>query len=118
MADIKMIEAIVICTILSALVFRTHYFANVKVSRARYTEKGKFDYGMLWLDILTVMSYSIIGCYLAWDSIGTNPAFDSFKIHQTPASILIGLVFQQALPIAIELVMNKINSYKPKKSGR
>lgn len=118
MADLKMIEALVICTILSALVFRTNYFANVKVSRAKYTEKGEYNYSMLYLDIATIMTYSLIGCYLSWDSISTNPIFENIRAYQTPASILMGLIFQQALPIAIELAMNKLNSYKPSSKER
>lgn len=114
MADLKMIEAIVISIVLSALVFRTNYFSNVKVSRTRYTEKGVYNYGMLILDIITALAYSLIGCYLAWDSIVHIPIFAEYRTYITPASILSGLIFQQALPIAIELAMNKLNTFKQK----
>lgn len=117
MIDLKMVEAIVICIALSILVFRTNYFSNVKASRIRYTEKGVYNHSMLILDILTAVSFSLIGCYLTWDAIKHMPIFLAYKTYITPISILSGLTFQQALPIIIELAMNKLNSFKPKIKG-
>lgn len=112
MADIKMIEALIISMILAALIFRTNYVTNIKVSRARYTEKTIFNYVMFWADLTTAVVFALIGCYLAWDSITTIPNFVEYIPYKFPTSILTGVVFQQLLPILIELVMNKVNAFK------
>lgn len=113
MTDIKMYEALVISMVLAVLIFRINYTSNVKNSRARYTEKGIYNYMMLSADLITAIIFSFIGCYLAWDAISTIPNLVEYQPFIFPASILNGVIFQQALPILIELVMNKINSFRP-----
>ena len=117
MTDIKMYEALVISMVLAALVFRINYTSNVKNSRARYTEKGIYNYMMLSADLITAIIFSFIGCYLAWDAISTIPNLVEYQPFIFPASILNGVIFQQALPILIELVMNKINSFRPNQNN-
>lgn len=117
MTDIKMYEALVISMVLAALVFRINYTSNIKNSRARYTEKGIYNYMMLSADLATAIIFSFIGCYLAWDAISTIPNLVEYQPFIFPASILNGVIFQQALPILIELVMNKINSFRPSQNN-
>ena len=117
MTDIKMYEALVISMVLAVLIFRINYTSNIKNSRARYTEKGSYNYSMLWADLVTAIIFSFIGCYLAWDAISTIPAVVEYQPYIFPFSILNGVIFQQALPIIIELVMNKINSFRPNQNS-
>ena len=114
MTDLKMYEALVISMVLAILIFRINYTSNIKNSRARYTEKGIYNYLILSADIGTAIIFAFIGCYLAWDGISTIPTLEEYKPYIFPASILNGVIFQQVLPILIELVMNKINSFRPK----
>ena len=112
MAELKMIEALIISMILAALIFRTNYVTNIKLSRAKYTENKKFQYALFWTDIITAVVYALIGCYLAWDSISTIPELQKYATWIFPLSILNGVLFQQLLPITIEFAMNKINVFR------
>lgn len=112
MDDLKMILALFISMVLAALIFRSNYSTNIKVSRARYTDKGAFQYFLFWTDLITAIVYALIGCYLAWDSISTIPDLLKYQSYISPISILTGVIFQQLLPIAIEIVMNKVNGFR------
>ena len=112
MDDFKMIIALTISMILAALIFRSNYSVNIKASRARYTDKGVFQYSLFWGDLITAIVYALIGCYLSWDSISTIPDLLKYQPYIFPISILTGVIFQQLLPIAIEMVMNKLNALK------
>lgn len=113
MADIKMYEALVISMVLAALIFRINYTSNIKNSRSRYTEKGIYNYLMLFADLGTAIVFAFIGCYLAWDGITNIPNLNEYQPYIFPYSIFNGVIFQQVLPILIELAMNKINSFRP-----
>lgn len=111
MIDEKMLIAFVVSTILAILLFRTNYTKDIKLSRMKYTEKGQFNYGYLFMDVLSTIAFTIIGCYLAWDSISNIPLPD-YENYKLLLSILNGVLFQQILPIIIEIAMNKINAFK------
>jgi hypothetical protein len=108
----KMLVAFLISIILSVLLFRTNYTKDIKVSRAKYTEKGKYNYSYMLTDVLSSVSFSIVGCYLAWDSIATIEALKEYENYKFIYSILNGILFQQILPIIIEVAMNKINAVR------
>lgn len=110
--DDKMILALFISMILAALIFRTNYVSNIKVSRARYTDKGVYQYALFWADLATAIVFALIGCYLAWDSITTIPDLQKYLSYISPMAILNGVIFQQLLPIAIEIIMNKVNAFR------
>lgn len=111
MLDERMLIALIISTILAILLFRINYTKNVKIARANYTDKGNYNYLYLCIDIVVAISFAVIGCYLAWDSITTIPLPD-YENYKLLLSILNGILFQQILPIIIEISMNKINAYK------
>lgn len=120
--EIKLIEALVISGLLSLLMFRINYDSNLKISRAKYTnkteDKTKYNYLLLVTDLVTAMLFALIGCYLAWNTISTIPDLKVYLDWIFPASILTGIMFQQLLPIAIELAMNKVNSFRPTNSNK
>lgn len=111
MPDEKMLIAFVISTILAILLFRTNYTKDIKIARAKYTKKDGYNYILLYSDLLSTISFAIIGCYLAWDSI-TNIPLPDYENYKLLLSILNGILFQQLLPIIIEIAMNKINAFK------
>lgn len=113
MAEIKLIEALIISMLLAGLIFRTNYTSNIKISRARYQEKNNsFNYLFFWVDVGTAILFALIGCYLSWDMITTIPDLYEYLSYRTPISIGVGVMFQQALPILIEYSMNKLNAFK------
>lgn len=117
MIDLKLVEALIISAILSLLIFRTNYVSNLKISRQKYFRSGgkEYDYLLLITDLVTALLFSLIGCYLSWSMITTIPDFVDYLTWKFPISVLMGITFQQVLPIIIELVMNKINSFRPNK---
>ena len=108
----KMYLALIISAILALLIFRQSYTSNLKVYREKYTEDQKFNYSFLILDILTAISFAVIGCYLAWDALTTIQALNVYEEYKFLGSICNGVVFQQVLPIVVEYVLNKINLFK------
>lgn len=116
--DIKLIEALIISSILSVLIFRINYNSNLKISRAKYTktkDRTKYNYILLFTDLTVAILFALIGCYLSWNAISTIPDFKNYLTYIFPISILMGITFQQGLPVLIELVMDKINSFRPNK---
>lgn len=120
--EIKLIEALIISGLLSLLMFRINYDSNPKISKAKYTNKIEdkivYNYSLLIIDLITAMLFALIGCYLSWNIISTIPDLKVYLDWIFPASILTGIMFQQILPIIIELAMNKINSFKPTNSNK
>ena len=113
MPDLKLLMALLITIVLALLIFRTNYSAAPsKVTKAKYWIKDKYNYMFLLLDLASAITYAIIGCYLSWDSITTIEALKQFAEYRFLISILTGAVFQQALPIILEIAMNKLNSFK------
>ena len=118
MFENKLFVAICISTILAILIFRTNYVAAIAVQRQKYTTpKGKYRYDLLLLDIFVTIIFALIGCYIAWDSITVISALQQYEEYKFLISILNGLLFQQVLPIIIEILMNKINQFKDQQLG-
>ena len=109
----KMLIAFLISIILAVLIFRQNYTKDIKVARAKYIRKGgDYNYPYLITDILASVTFAIIGCYLAWDSITTIQALMIYEDKKFLISIMNGILFQQILPIIIEIAMNKVNAFK------
>lgn len=113
MPDVKLLLALSITIVLALLIFRTNYTAApVKVTKAKYWDKDKYNYMYLFLDLASAITYAVIGCYLSWDSVTTIGALQKFAEYKFLISILSGALFQQALPIILEIAMNKLNNFK------
>lgn len=118
MFENKLFVAICISTILAILIFRTNYVAAIAVQRQKYaTPKGKYRYDLLLLDIFVTIIFALIGCYIAWDSITVISALQQYEEYKFLISILNGLLFQQILPIIIEILMNKLNQFRDQQLG-
>ena len=118
MFENKLFVAICISTILAILIFRTNYVAAIDVQRQKYAApKDKYRYDLLLLDIFVTIIFALIGCYIAWDSITVISALQQYEEYKFLISILNGLLFQQVLPIIIEILMNKINQFKDQQLG-
>ena len=118
MFENKLFVAICISTILAILIFRTNYVAAIAVQRQKYAApKDKYRYDLLLLDIFVTIIFALIGCYIAWDSITVISALQQYEEYKFLISILNGLLFQQVLPIIIEILMNKINQFKDQQLG-
>ncbi len=113
MPDLKLLMALLITIVLALLIFRTNYAAAPsKVTKAKYWNKDKYNYMFLFLDLASAITYAIIGCYLSWDSISNIEALKKFIEYRFLISIIAGAIFQQALPIILEIAMNKLNTFK------
>lgn len=118
MFENKLFVAICISTVLAILIFRTNYVAAIAVQRQKYAApKGKYRYDLLLLDIFVTIIFALIGCYIAWDSITVISSLQKYEEYKFLISILNGLLFQQVLPIIIEILMNKINQFKDQQLG-
>ena len=118
MFENKLFVAICISTVLAILIFRTNYVAALAVQRQKYsTPEGNYRYDLLLLDIFVTITFALIGCYIAWDSITVISGLHKYEEYKFLISILNGLLFQQVLPIIIEILMNKINQFKDQQLG-
>jgi len=119
MPDLKLLMALLITIVLALLIFRTNYAAApTKVTKAKYWDKDKYNYMYLILDLASAITYAVIGCYLSWDSITTIESLKKFAEYRFLISILTGALFQQALPIILEIAMNKLNAFKASMGDR
>lgn len=111
----KMYIAFIISSVLAVLIFRTNYTKDIKESRSKYsTGSGKkFNYVYLITDVASAIIFALIGCYLSWDSITTIASLRQYESTKFIYSIVFGVIFQQALPIIIEIAMDKINKFRP-----
>lgn len=114
MLEGKLLLAMLFSTILAILIFKTNYNADIKNSRIKYSGKDGYHYGILLSDLTSAIAFALIGCYLCWDSITTIDNFKEYGNYKFLASILIGVMFQQILPILIEIAMNKLNDIRSK----
>ena len=118
MFENKLFVAICISTVLAILIFRTNYVAALAVQRQKYsTPEGNYRYDLLLLDIFVTIIFALIGCYIAWASITVISGLHKYEEYKFLISILNGLLFQQILPILIEIVMNKIHQFKEQQLG-
>lgn len=118
MLDERMIAALLISSVLAILIFRTNYNATLAIQRQKYINQNSYNYGLLILDIVTTVIFALIGCYLAWDSITGITGLQEYSEYKFLISILTGVLFQQILPIIIEIIMNKINQFRDKQLGK
>ena len=111
----KMYIAFIISSVLAVLIFRTNYTKDIKESRQKYTSGPgkKFNYAYLITDVASAIIFALIGCYLSWDSITTIASLRQYGSTKFINSIIFGVIFQQALPIIIEIAMDKINKFRP-----
>lgn len=114
MLEGKLLLAMLFSTVLAILIFKTNYNADIKNSRIKYSGKDGYHYGILLSDLTSAIAFALIGCYLCWDSITTIDNFKEYENYKFLLSILIGVMFQQILPILIEIAMNKLNDIRSK----
>lgn len=112
MLEGKLLLAMLFSTILAILIFKTNYNADIKNSRIKYSGKDGYHYGILVSDLASAIAFALIGCYLCWDSITTINNLKEWENYKFIASILFGIMFQQILPILIEIAMNKLNDIR------
>lgn len=115
MPEVKLVIALIITILLALLIFRTNYTADRKHSKLKYWDKelNSYNYNYLFLDLTCAVTYAIIGCYLAWDSISNIQNLKTdFEEYKFLLSIASGAIFQQTLPILLEISMNKLNGIK------
>lgn len=114
MLEGKLLLAMLFSTVLAILIFKTNYGADIKNSRNKYIGKNGYHYGLIISDITSAIAFALIGCYLCWDSITTIETLKQYESYKFLVSILIGVMFQQILPILLEVAMNKLNDIRSK----
>ena len=103
----ELLTLLILSMFLSLLLFWTNYRANVRASRNRYSENGRFSYPQLILDAVWAVSIGAMGCVGMWHSMDTWDWFQEYIQYKEFGAVVIGGMMQQLVPIGQELIMGQ-----------